>query len=361
MLVLAMPSTHSLDGSLGVALLGDLAAAILFGVTSVQATVYFKHSKNDHPKLKYTIILLCILDTVQLALITISVYTSAVTSVGDPDPALSLGNWSVKAHVAVAGVSDAIIRGLFCHRLWNFSQKNWVLVIFIAAGTTIALAGSIEFSIQCFSLLGDVFHISSVSWLLYASLGAGIGADATIAITLCLLLRHLSAGSDPCHKRMARTIMVYGVNSGMLTCLCEISCLVTYATLPNNLIFLAVFFVLPKLLLNALLATLNSRSTLRQVAATYKRSMQQTTAFTPTTARPSVRQSNLRSRFSDSPFHSVAFNDISPLTVNMPRLPSVTRPANLRASVKPSIIDAEGGGYRFDHPSPLRSGRFHAF
>ncbi|TFY68564.1 hypothetical protein EVJ58_g938 [Rhodofomes roseus] len=204
-----MPSTHSLDGSLGVALLGDLAAAILFGVTSVQATVYFKHSKNDHPKLKYTIILLCILDTVQLALITISVYTSAVTSVGDPNPALSLGNC------------------LFCHRLWNFSQKNWVLVIFIAAGTTIALAGSIEFSIQCFSLLGDVFHISSVSWLLYASLGAGIGADATIAITLCLLLRHLSAGSDPCHKRMARTIMVYGVNSGMLTCLCEISCLVT--------------------------------------------------------------------------------------------------------------------------------------
>ncbi|KAH9919699.1 uncharacterized protein B0H18DRAFT_625372 [Fomitopsis serialis] len=200
-----------------------------------------------------------------------------------------------KIHVVVAGVSNAIIRGLFCHRLWHFSQKNWVLVIFIAAGTTVALAGSIEFSIQIFALSGDAFHLSSVSWLLYASLGAGIGADATIASSLCLLLRHSYTGPDLCNRTMARTIIVYGINTGLLTSLCEISCLVTYATMPHNLIFLALFFILPKLLFNALLATLNSRSALREVRENFKSSTQ-VTAPSRLPAEFSPRHRSLRSR-----------------------------------------------------------------
>ncbi|KZT70266.1 hypothetical protein DAEQUDRAFT_215204 [Daedalea quercina L-15889] len=239
-----MPSDPSLDGSLGAALLGNLGAAILFGVTSVQATVYFKHYANDSAKWKCAVVLLCLLDAFQLALITVSVYTSAVISPENLTD--TLGNWSLKLHVAVAGVSNAIIRGLFCRRMWNFSERNWVLVIFIAAGATVALAGSIEFSIQIFALSGDVFHLSSVSWLLYASLGAGIGSDVTIALSLCFFLRDTCRAPDRCIKSMARTIVVYGINTCILTSLCEISCLVTYAVLPHNLTFLALFFILPK-------------------------------------------------------------------------------------------------------------------
>lgn len=58
--------------------------------------------------------------------------------------------------------------------------------------------------------------------------------------------------------------MLYGINTGALTSLCEVACLIAYVTMPNNLIFIAIFFVLPKLLLNALLATLNARVSLQE-------------------------------------------------------------------------------------------------
>ncbi|EPT00857.1 hypothetical protein FOMPIDRAFT_85964 [Fomitopsis schrenkii] len=291
-----MSSTPSLNSSIGAALLGNLGAAILFGVTSVQATVYFRNYASDSAKWKCAVTILCLLDVVQLILITVSVYSNLISYHVDP---MSLSNWSLKTHVAIAGVSNAIIRGLFCRRLWNFSQKNWVLVIFIAAGATVALAGSIEFSIQAFALGGDVFHISSIS----------------------------------------------------------------YAVLPYNLTFLALFFLLPKLLFNALLATLNSRSALREIRVSMSTSTRipATTSSRRTSIIPSLRQNYLHSRSSDLSMRTPILTDVSQQSEKLPRVPSSSiRPLTFRTSTKPSFADVESGMYRSDLTSPLASGAYHA-
>ncbi|KAI0731883.1 hypothetical protein C8Q72DRAFT_882981 [Fomitopsis betulina] len=353
-----MSSIPSLNGSIGAALLGNLGAAILFGVTSVQAAVYFRHYSNDSAKWKYAVILLCLLDAAQLVLITVAIYSSLISYHVDP---LSLSNWSLKCHVAVSGVSNAIIRGLFCRRLWNFSQKNWVLVIFIAAGATVALAGSIEFSIQSFALGGDVFHLSSISWLLYASLAAGIVSDVTIAVSLCFFLHDTCRALDPRLKTMSRQIILYGINTCLLTSLCEISCLVTYAVLPYNLTFLALFFFLPKLLLNALLATLNSRSTLRTMSMSTSTRSPTSTASPRASIIPSLRPNYLHNSSSDLFIRSPALTDVSQRSEKLPRVPSSSvRPLTFRTSTKPSFADVETGMYRSDITSPLANGAFHA-
>ncbi|THG97599.1 hypothetical protein EW026_g4432 [Hermanssonia centrifuga] len=53
------------------------------------------------------------------------------------------------------------------------------------------------------------------------------------------------------------------VSTGAVASLCEISILVLYATLPGTLYYIALILVSPKLLLNALLASLNAREDLR--------------------------------------------------------------------------------------------------
>lgn len=260
---MSIPFIHSsLNDTLGAALLGNLAAAVLYGTTNVQTYIYFKHSQKDTRLLKCSIAVLWLLDSLHLALITRTVYTCAVSDFSDPK-AWIVPSWSLKGHIIVTGFSDVIIRSLFCQRMWNLSKGNWWLTTTIAASAAAAFAGSIVFSIKSFLVVGDVFHLSQISWIMYMSLGAGVCTDCIVAIALCILLQRIRTRYSNT-RSMVRTLMLYGINSGALTSLCEIACLVAYITMPDNLIFIALFFVLPKLGLNALLATLNARLDLRR-------------------------------------------------------------------------------------------------
>ncbi|PCH40707.1 hypothetical protein WOLCODRAFT_162476 [Wolfiporia cocos MD-104 SS10] len=268
-----------LKHTLGVALLGNLAAAALYGMTSIQSYVYYRQCKHDPWRLKCSIFLLWVLDGLHLALITRSVYECAVIDFANPQ-ALIVPPWSLKAHVAVAGLINALVRFLFGHRMWKFSKRNRWLASVIGTSTTVAFVGSMVFSVRSFLVIGNVFRLSQLSWILYTSLGAGIVTDVTVAISLCILLRKY-ATDIPLTRDLAQLIMIYGINTGLLTSLCEIACLVTYATMPDSLLFIAIFFVLPKLLLNALLATLNARPALRKVHRKTLSTMRSTKSKSP--------------------------------------------------------------------------------
>jgi len=151
-----------LDQTLGAALLGNLDAAVFYGVTNVQVFMYYKYSRSDSTLLKYSIFALWVLDTLHLALVTSSVYFCAVTNYANP-MALTIPSWSLKAHIIATGCSDAIVRGIFCQRMWSLSKGNWYLTSVIAASTVCAFAGSVAFSIKSFVVIGDVFHLSKIS------------------------------------------------------------------------------------------------------------------------------------------------------------------------------------------------------
>ncbi|EMD32316.1 hypothetical protein CERSUDRAFT_58868, partial [Gelatoporia subvermispora B] len=103
--------------------------------------------------------------------------------------------------------------------------------------------------------------------VLYLSLGSSVIVDILLACSLTILLRR-------CHTGFSRTdsviqiLVIYSVNSGVLTSLCATICFVCFVTMQSNFIFLAVYFVLPKLLLNSLLATLNAGYMLRKAGNT---------------------------------------------------------------------------------------------
>ncbi|EED79274.1 predicted protein [Postia placenta Mad-698-R] len=111
-----------------------------------------------------------------------------------------------------------ITRTVYTCAVSDFSDpKAWIVPSWLRAlpphSTLFFMsAGSIVFSIKSFLVVGDVFHLSQIS------------------------------DSDALFKR----------------------CSYQYITMPDNLIFIALFFVLPKLGLNALLATLNARLDLRR-------------------------------------------------------------------------------------------------
>ncbi|KAI0946477.1 hypothetical protein AcW1_009927 [Taiwanofungus camphoratus] len=254
------------------------------------------------PKLRLKVFCLWIFDSLHLAFITDALYTYAVTHFADLS-ALKVPTWGVtvsmslclsfkcsyirsEAHLLVTGLSDVTVRGVFCQRVWKLSNRSWPLVASIIMSTLVALGehvglfahGNLDYHVVhhheweaanwAFAIrmitTKDYAEFSEFSWILYMGLSASVVADLIIATSLCVLLKRIRTGL-PRTDSILRVLMLYTINTGVLTSLCAISCLVAYATMPDNYVFIAMYFVLSKLFLNSLLATLNARDHLRKM------------------------------------------------------------------------------------------------
>ncbi|KAJ8516167.1 hypothetical protein ONZ45_g6484 [Pleurotus djamor] len=82
-----METSHidlNLDAKLGAMFLGNVVAAILYGVTSVQTFIYFKGSAQDLRSLKVIVLILWLLDSLHIILVTHTVYFYTVSNYADP-------------------------------------------------------------------------------------------------------------------------------------------------------------------------------------------------------------------------------------------------------------------------------------
>ncbi|KAI0360706.1 hypothetical protein OH77DRAFT_711975 [Trametes cingulata] len=276
-----------LDSTLGAAFIGNILAASLYGLTTLQTYIYYCRSGKDRDAMKGLMPILWLLDTLHLGLISHTVYKYAITDFANYAGLLA-PTWSVLAQVIVTGVSDGIVRGLFCYRIWILSRKNQLLCLAIVISSLMSFGCSLAYPIKGFQY-NTYEGLQEISWLLYFSLATTFVSDFLIASTLSVLLarrrsvfaryarewlaslQELNGGTDvhcPIRvDRTVRTLIVYSVNTGALTTVCTLACLIAYALAPHKFIYIAFYFLLPKLLLNALLATLNARKTLREQMA----------------------------------------------------------------------------------------------
>ncbi|KAI0957935.1 hypothetical protein AcW1_006162 [Taiwanofungus camphoratus] len=83
-----------LGETLGAILLGNIVAAIFYGITNMQTYIYYVRNRGDPLALKSLVFILWLLDSVHLAFITHTVYTYTITDFGDP-LAITKPIWSV--------------------------------------------------------------------------------------------------------------------------------------------------------------------------------------------------------------------------------------------------------------------------
>jgi len=79
---------------------------------------------------------------------------------------------------------------------------------------------------------------------------------------LCYFLRQSRTGFQRTDN-LITTLMLYAINTGLLTSICATIAVIAFATMPVNFVWLAFFWCLGKFYVNSLLATLNSREALR--------------------------------------------------------------------------------------------------
>lgn len=117
------------------------------------------------------------------------------------------------------------------------------------------------------ALFVDSFHAFTQGVfppILYVGLSNAAAGDVLIAVSLCIILSGHRGGLPSRTDNVVRMLMLYGIETGILTSVCATSCLILYAIMPDNYIYIALYIVLSKVALNSLLATLNARRGLRE-------------------------------------------------------------------------------------------------
>ncbi|KAM5535301.1 hypothetical protein V8D89_010986 [Ganoderma adspersum] len=249
----------ALDDTLGAAFIGHTVATVLYGITTLQTFMYYRYNLKDPPILKASVAGLWLLDSLHVGLITGAMYWYCITNFTNL-MAVQKPIWPITTMILVSNLSNSIIRGIFCHRLYRLGHRSLWLPTIIAAMSIFIIVDAAYFSTKLFHV--DSFtRITEFSWGLYAGLAVEATVDLVVAIAQCVLLRKFETGIRSTDSSI-RVLMTYSINTGLLTSFCAIGAVVSFAAAPRKFIYFAFYFVLSKMYVNSLLATLNARGSI---------------------------------------------------------------------------------------------------
>ncbi|KAJ7696076.1 hypothetical protein B0H17DRAFT_417550 [Mycena rosella] len=268
----------SLQSTFGSAFIGLVVSAILYGVTILQTYLYYRNYPEDSKILKWMVAILWIFDTVHLALCTVAVYWVLVLNFNNP-AVLETTTWSMNVQTDFNGLIGLIVECFYCRRVWigwivctlfygtdvGFIQvsRNIYLTLVILVLSLIHFALGIVFTVGSFETSRSQF--SSLIWVTSAGLGSSAAADMLIGISLCYYLSKNRTGFSRTDNLIS-TLMKYSLTTGFLTGIVACLVVITFATMPNNFVYLAFVFLQSKCYVNSVLAALNSRESLRERA-----------------------------------------------------------------------------------------------
>ncbi|KAJ3717053.1 hypothetical protein EV361DRAFT_580370 [Lentinula raphanica] len=252
----------TVDNTLGALFVGFTVACCIYGILLCQIYTYLTHYPMDRPVYKFIVILILTLETVDQALIAQIYYHYGITNFSN-SLALIEGTqtWSFILQQTLGSIVGAMVKFAFALRVWRFSQRNfWItglIMILVIGNLTLALI----FTVKSF-MLPDVFSVVRLRVLGTVSLGVGVLADITTALSLCYFLNKLRTGYRQSDS-LVSTLIKYAINTGALTSVVSVTTVILYNIMPSNLIFIGVFFILSKLYAISFMATLNTRRVIR--------------------------------------------------------------------------------------------------
>jgi len=117
--------------------------------------------------------------------------------------------------------------------------------------------------------VADLAHVKGESMAVNV---LGAAADLLIAATLCTILNFSRTGFQKSNA-MINKLIIFTVNTGLITSLCALASLISILAAPKTWIYVTFYYCLGRLYTNSLLATLNARSVIRGIGEKSENSM----------------------------------------------------------------------------------------
>ncbi|KAG2065604.1 hypothetical protein BDR04DRAFT_162552 [Suillus decipiens] len=196
--------------------IGVTISAVLFGLSNVQAFIYFQTYKDTGMAFyKLAVIWLWILDALHLALIVHCIYYYLVINYTNFDALIGIV-WSFKLSIVIQVVLIYSVHLLYIYRIWILS-KGKSKSLPIAVGIVIILNSGVAIVVFWAIYWCHIFSdLIKVEWAVYMALASITFADIVIASTLCYLLATSRTGFSSTDSLIPK-LMVYIINIGCLT------------------------------------------------------------------------------------------------------------------------------------------------
>ncbi|KAJ6571656.1 hypothetical protein B0H19DRAFT_1372661 [Mycena capillaripes] len=250
------------DTTLGAYELGVLASYILFGVTTTQVYIYYRRFPDDSLNLKALVAFVWICEAAHAVCFGHTLYTYTISDYGHPERIAGAFPKSLLVATFLTGVLAVCVHGFFSIRIYRFTKHVyipcliWVMTFLqmlgrtVLFGTAVRMASIISYQLKWAWLSTSVWIVSAAT-------------DLVITTTLVAVLIRRRAYAQKRTAAVVDRVILWSLETGMLTSASAIGSLVCFMTMKDNFIFLAFFAIEARGYSNSLLATLNSRVTLR--------------------------------------------------------------------------------------------------
>ncbi|KZT04339.1 uncharacterized protein LAESUDRAFT_728165 [Laetiporus sulphureus 93-53] len=254
-----------LNPTMGATFVGLLLGAVFHGITTLQSIFYYTTYPNDKIVLKLLVALLWLLDSLSLAMIAYGLYKYLITDFLDP-LALMYMDWGLATEPIVSGIIAFIVHEFLIYRIWMLNRRLVIYVVFLAVFSLLPLALAFVASLK--SVIGGErlwTSITGLRWVATTADTTTAALDLIIACTICWQLYKSRTGFIQTDKIIQR-LTVYTINTGLLPTIVSIGGLIAYLVAPDTLAFEVFNIIVSKAYTNTLLATLNSRQSVKGYA-----------------------------------------------------------------------------------------------
>ncbi|KAF8079372.1 hypothetical protein FPV67DRAFT_114439 [Lyophyllum atratum] len=243
----------------GALLVGGIIAAAFSGVVSVQVFAYFKHYPSDLSIIKTLVITVWFLDIFHTVFVSMSLWDHLIDHFGDASR-IDFIPWSLALTIALTAILTFLVHCFFVHRIYKLSQNNLFIAVPLGAIACLRLCFACLTTVKMITLRSLQAFVQKYTWSFTSGLALSTLLDILITGFLCLFLmvgRKKNVNASINH--ILDSLMLYAFENGSLTCAATVVSMICWLTMPTNLIFMGLHFVISKFYANSLLATLNTR------------------------------------------------------------------------------------------------------
>ncbi|ETW75651.1 lep6-lignin expressed protein 6 [Heterobasidion irregulare TC 32-1] len=263
--------------TLGAILVGCLLCVALSALVFLQTIIYFYIYRQDLWRIQLIVGTVWALDATHVALTCTATWTYLVLNFGNEDitdfipitSSIVYENSSACVHtsqqlgIAFTGLVGFIVQAFFTHRVFRLSN-NRVLASILIVMTVVRLGAALVTTIEMMRLKSFGVLLDQFAWSISLGLALSSALDLLLSASLSFYLRSNKTGFGTQMDRIVSAIILYTINTGMLTSMMTVSTLICWLVIPNNCAFLAMHFAVSKLHANSLLTTLNTRKVLQE-------------------------------------------------------------------------------------------------
>ncbi|KAF7348654.1 hypothetical protein MVEN_01383800 [Mycena venus] len=251
--------------TLGAYQIGVVVSYMLFGVTTTQTYIYYTRFPKDTRGLKALVagVWVCagahaLCNGYALYVYTISDHGHPERYFGAPVPR------SLEIGIFIYGWVSFIVQGFFGFRIYAFSKKLPISVLVWAMAFLRLLSTVVVFIPESKKTSLPSF---SARWEWEATSGWSIGTanDLLITATLVVLLHRKRKDVLKRTAVLMDKLILWTLETGLLTSVTGVIALACFVSMKHNLIFLGFFSLEAQMYSNSLLASINSRETLRAI------------------------------------------------------------------------------------------------